>query len=34
MAKQICMVTKHQMKPIQSAEIHALQYKYNVTLST
>jgi len=32
MAKQICMITKHQMKPMQYAEIHALSYKYNVPL--
>jgi len=34
MAKQICMITKHSMKPMQYAEIHALPYKYNVPLST
>jgi len=34
MAKQICMITKHSMKPMQYAEIHALLYKYNVPLST
>jgi len=28
------MITKYSMKPIQYAEIHALQYKYNVPLST
>jgi len=34
MAKQICMITKHEMNPMQYAEIHALPYKYNVPLST
>jgi len=34
MARQICMITKYSMKPIQYAEIHALPYKYNVPLST
>jgi len=34
MAKHICMITKHSMKPMQYAEIHALPYKYNVPLST
>jgi len=34
MAKQMCMITKHSMKPIQYAEIHALPYKYNVALRT
>jgi len=28
------MNTKHYMKPMQYAEIHALPYKYNVPLST
>jgi len=28
------MITKHCMKPMQYAEIHALPYKYNVPLST
>jgi len=34
MAKQICVNTKHYMKPTQYAEIHALPYKCNVPLST
>jgi len=34
MAKQICMIAKHYMKPMQYAEIDALPYKYNVPLST
>jgi len=34
MAKQICMVTKHSMKPMQYAEIYALPYICNVPLST
>jgi len=34
MAKQVCMITKHSMKPIQYAEIHALPSKYNVPLHT
>jgi len=33
MAKQICMIDKHSMEPMQYAEIHALPYKYNVCLS-
>jgi len=28
------MITKHQMKPMQYVEIHALPYKYNVPKST
>jgi len=28
------MITKHSVKPIQYAEIHALPYKYNVPLRT
>jgi len=28
------MITKHSMKPMQYVEIHALPYKYNVSLST
>jgi len=34
MTKQIFMITKHQMKPMQYAEIHASPYKYNVPVST
>ena len=34
MAKQICTIIKYKMKPMQYAEIHALPYKYNVSLST
>jgi len=34
MAKQIFMITKHSMKPMQHAEMHALSYKYNVPLRT
>jgi len=34
MVKQVCMITKHQMKLMQYAEIHVLPYKYNVPLST
>jgi len=34
MAKHICMITKHQMKSMQYAEIHALPYEYNAPLST
>jgi len=30
MAKQISIITKHSMQPMQCAEIHALPYKYNV----
>jgi len=32
MAKQIYMITKHSMKPMQYAEINALLCKYNVPL--
>ena len=32
--KTDCMITKHSVKPIQYAEIHALPYKYNVPLRT
>jgi len=28
------MITKHYMKPMQYADIHALPFKYNVPLST
>jgi len=28
------MITKYSMKPMQYSEIHALPYKYNVSLST
>jgi len=34
MAKQIFMITKHSMKPMQYAEIHDFPYKYNVPVST
>jgi len=34
MAKKICMIIKHSMKPMQYAEIHALPFKDNVPLST
>jgi len=34
MAKQICVITKHSMKSMQYAEIHALLYKYKAPLST
>jgi len=34
MAKQMCMITKHEMKPMQYTEIHALPFKYNVSLRT
>jgi len=32
MAKQICMIAKHYMKPMQYADTDALPYKYNVPL--
>jgi len=33
MAKQICVIAKLSIKPMQYGEIHALPYKYNVPLS-
>jgi len=30
MAKQICMITKHYIKPTQYAEIYTLPYKYSI----
>jgi len=32
MAKQICVITKYSVKPMQRAEIDALPYKYIVPL--
>jgi len=34
MGKTNLHITKHQMKPMQYAEIYVLLYKYNVPLST
>jgi len=34
MAKHIFMITKHSIKPMQYAKIHALPYNFKVPLST